>query len=61
VELLRNVRDRKFLLYFCLAAMKIHISSQTKEILDLFGTFLLEARGLVSMKVRDDVEFRRVK
>jgi len=33
------------------AAWKIHVSPQTKEILDTFGTFTLQHRGLVAMKV----------
>ena len=32
-------------------AWKIHISPQTKEILDVFGTFCMEHRGKVAMKV----------
>ena len=35
----------------CIAAWKIHVSPQTKEILDVFGTFVLQHRGLVAMKV----------
>eukprot|EP00057_Strongylocentrotus_purpuratus_P014433 XP_011668907.1 PREDICTED: atrial natriuretic peptide receptor 1 [Strongylocentrotus purpuratus] len=31
-------------------AMKIHLSNQTKKILELFGTFILELRGEVEMK-----------
>jgi atrial natriuretic peptide receptor A len=33
------------------AALKIHISIQTKEILDDFGTFEVELRGEIEMKV----------
>lgn len=33
-------------------ALKIHMSSTTKEILDVFKTFKVERRGLVEMKVR---------
>lgn len=33
-------------------ALKIHMSSTTKEILDCFKTFKTERRGLVEMKVR---------
>ena len=33
------------------AAWKIHVSPQTKEILDVFTTFVLQHRGLVAMKV----------
>lgn len=33
-------------------ALKIHMSSTTKEILDCFKTFKTEKRGLVEMKVR---------
>jgi len=32
-------------------ALKIHVSPVTKELLDQFGTFLLELRGEVEMKV----------
>ena len=35
----------------CAAAWKIHVSPQTKEILDVFGSFTLQHRGLVAMKV----------
>ncbi|XP_071825747.1 atrial natriuretic peptide receptor 1-like isoform X6 [Apostichopus japonicus] len=31
-------------------ALKIHVSSSTKKILDLFGTFVLEKRGEIEMK-----------
>lgn len=37
-------------LSFLLAALKIHVSDTTKEILDKFGTFQLELRGEVEMK-----------
>ena len=33
-------------------ALKIHVSPNTKELLDSFGTFRLELRGEVEMKVR---------
>lgn len=33
-------------------ALKIHVSSTTKEVLDEFGCFELELRGDVEMKVR---------
>ena len=33
-------------------ALKIHVSPTTKELLDTFGTFRLELRGEVEMKVR---------
>ena len=33
-----------------LAALKIHVSSSTKSVLDLFGTFMLEPRGEISIK-----------
>jgi atrial natriuretic peptide receptor B len=32
-------------------ALKIHISKDTKEALDEIGTFQLELRGVVDMKV----------
>lgn len=37
-------------------ALKIHMSSTTKEILDYFKTFKTERRGLVEMKVRFKVK-----
>lgn len=36
----------------CFAALKIHVSSATKEVLDEFGYFDLQLRGDVEMKVR---------
>lgn len=36
----------------CFAALKIHMSSATKEVLDEFGYFDLQLRGDVEMKVR---------
>lgn len=36
----------------CFIALKIHVSPQTKEVLDTFGTFDLELRGEIEMKVR---------
>ena len=36
-----------------LIALKIHISQATKEILDTFGTFQIELRGQVEMKVHN--------
>jgi len=36
----------------CHPALKIHVSSTTKEVLDEFGCFELELRGDVEMKVR---------
>ena len=35
----------------CFPALKIHVSPQTKEVLDTFGCFELECRGEVEMKV----------
>lgn len=35
----------------CFAALKIHVSSATKEVLDEFGYFDLQLRGDVEMKV----------
>ena len=37
--------------FCCLAALKIHVSSATKEVLDEFGYFDLQLRGDVEMKV----------
>jgi len=34
------------------AALKIHVSPKTKAVLDTFGSFELELRGEVEMKVR---------
>ena len=39
------------LLFIFGTALKIHISPYTKEVLDQFGTFQLELRGAVEMKV----------
>uniref|UniRef100_A0A336LM52 Guanylate cyclase n=1 Tax=Culicoides sonorensis TaxID=179676 RepID=A0A336LM52_CULSO len=35
--------------------LKIHISHSTKEVLDVFGTFEIETRGLVKMKGKGDM------
>lgn len=37
--------------FFPIAALKIHVSPKTKEILDTFGTFELVCRGEVTLKV----------
>lgn len=37
----------------CFAALKIHVSSATKEVLDEFGYFDLQLRGDVEMKVKN--------
>ena len=42
--------ERK-LIIFLILALKIHLSPQTKEILDTFRTFKVELRGPVEMKV----------
>lgn len=39
-----------FFLFF--SALKIHVSSATKEVLDEFGYFDLQLRGDVEMKAR---------
>lgn len=36
-----------------IAALKIHVSPVTKEVLDTFGTFQLECRGEMQLKVRN--------
>ncbi len=36
---------------YVFSALKIHVSSATKEVLDKFNTFELECRGEVDMKV----------
>ena len=36
----------------CFTALRIHLSSATKEVLDEFGYFDLQLRGDVEMKVR---------
>lgn len=36
----------------CFSALKIHVSSATKEVLDEFGYFDLQLRGDVEMKAR---------
>lgn len=37
---------------FLIVALKIHISHDTKDILDSIGTFTLEERGEITVKVR---------
>ena len=37
--------------YICVSALKIHVSESCKAILGRLGGYMLEARGLVSMKV----------
>lgn len=44
----------------CFAALKIHVSSATKEVLDEFGYFDLQLRGDVEMKVSSLLSFRFV-
>jgi hypothetical protein len=34
-------------------AMKIHISSTTRDILETFGNFILEKRGEIELKVSE--------
>ena len=36
--------------------MKIHVSNDTKKVLDNFNTFILEERGAIEVKVRNSVE-----
>lgn len=38
-------------LYLLCAALKIHMSQQTREVLDEFNCFVYELRGEVEMKV----------
>lgn len=45
-------RVEKTLFAACFSALKIHVSSATKEVLDEFGYFDLELRGDVEMKAR---------
>lgn len=60
VPLVSGAVDRKMLtlvlmvLIFaaCFSALKIHVSSATKEVLDEFGYFDLQLRGDVEMKAR---------
>ena len=42
-----------------LSALKIHVSPQTKEVLDTFNCFELEFRGEVEMKVRIETKSSR--
>ena len=37
--------------YVYLAAMKIHISDSTKQLLETFGNFVIEKRGFINIKV----------
>lgn len=43
----------------CFAALKIHLSSATKEVLDEFGYFDLQLRGDVEMKVNSSSVARK--
>jgi len=38
-----------------ISALKIHVSAATKSLLDQFGTFELQLRGEVEMKVRSQL------
>ena len=51
-SLVETVYLNKNVSIFLFAALKIHVSPQTKALLDTFGTFRLELRGQVEMKVR---------
>ncbi len=42
---------QKIFYVYVFSALKIHVSSATKEVLDKFNTFELECRGEVDMKV----------
>ncbi len=53
-SLVETVYLNKHVSIFLFAALKIHVSPQTKALLDTFGTFRLELRGQVEMKVRHD-------
>ncbi len=46
-----KVQDACTYKHLFFAAQKIHVSTKTKEVLDEFGSFNLEYRGLVDMKV----------
>lgn len=46
------IRNLTCAFVFVFIALKIHVSPQTKEVLDTFGTFDLELRGEIEMKVR---------
>ena len=39
----------------CGEALKIHISPQTKEMLDKLGGYITEKRGIIQMKGKGDV------
>ena len=54
MSLVETVYLNKNVFIFLFAALKIHVSPQTKALLDTFGTFRLELRGQVEMKVRHD-------
>ncbi len=41
----------KIIMQIFVLALKIHVSPQTKEVLDTFGVFELKLRGEVEMKV----------
>lgn len=50
-QILSICQDRSQIQIYLLSALKIHVSSSTKEILDKYGTFVTELRGQVKMKV----------
>lgn len=45
----------KHVLFYSGEPLKIHISAQTKDILDMFGNFLIIPRGNIEIKVRKTV------
>lgn len=49
----KKMHSLLLLIFFSyVSALKIHVSPHTKEVLDTFGTFELELRGEIEMKVR---------
>ena len=44
---------------FAFAALKIHMSGDTKSILESFGTFEIDERGKIDVKVSRYVSTRR--
>lgn len=50
--LVQRVSLTMCIIFLPIAALKIHVSPKTKEILDTFGTFELVCRGEVTLKVK---------
>jgi len=51
-RIVEGYKDIKGYVLLFIAALKIHCSSQCQKYLDELGGYILEERGLVSMKVK---------